>query len=73
MFNGEMSDVSNLNWMKRIDNYLTLLIAVGIWGEGVGNDTETLVSERTNITFELLQILVNWKCLFGWMPQLNVD
>jgi hypothetical protein len=32
------------------------------WGyeqEGVGNDTETLVSEKTNIKFELLQILGN--------------
>jgi hypothetical protein len=27
--------------------------------ESVGNDTETLVSEETNINFDLLQILVN--------------
>jgi hypothetical protein len=36
-----------------------------IWGygrEGVGNDTEILVSERTNVNCELLQILVNWIC-----------
>jgi hypothetical protein len=27
--------------------------------EGVGNDTETLLSEKTNVNLELLEILVN--------------
>jgi hypothetical protein len=32
------------------------------WGygqEGLGNDTDTLVSEKTNVKFKLLQIVVN--------------
>jgi hypothetical protein len=31
---------------------------LGYGREGVGNDTETLVSAKTNVTFDLLQILV---------------
>jgi hypothetical protein len=42
--------------MKTIDNYSILLIAVGGMGEKV---SETLASEKTNVRFELMQILVN--------------
>jgi hypothetical protein len=59
MLNEEISNISNLSWMKRIDNYFILLIGVGDMGKiAAGNDTETLVSEKTNIDFKLLQILV---------------
>jgi hypothetical protein len=33
MFSGEISNIGNLNRMKRIDNYLILLIEVGDMGE----------------------------------------
>jgi hypothetical protein len=61
MFNLEISNINNLSWMKRIDNY-SFYFMNNSWGygrEGVGNDRETLVSEETNVNFELLQILVN--------------
>jgi hypothetical protein len=55
-----ISNISNLIWMQRINNYFSFI--GNNWGygpEGIGNDTESLVSEKTNFTFELLQILVN--------------
>jgi hypothetical protein len=62
-FNEEISNISNLSWMKRTDDYLILLTIIGIWTKSAENDTDTLVSARTNIDFQLPQILVNWTCL----------
>jgi hypothetical protein len=42
-----------------MNKYLISLIPVGYGREGNGNDTETLASEKANVNFELLQILVN--------------
>jgi hypothetical protein len=53
MFNEEISNISNLRWMKRIDNYFILLIVVGDMGE---KTTETLVSEKTKVNFVLLTV-----------------
>jgi hypothetical protein len=33
LFNGEMSNIRSLSWMKRIDNYFILLIIIGAMGE----------------------------------------
>jgi hypothetical protein len=43
---GEISNISYLNWMKGINNYLVLLIVVGYGREGDRNDMETLASEK---------------------------
>jgi hypothetical protein len=58
MFKEEISNISNRNWMKRIDKYF-INSSWGCRREGVGNDTENLVSEKTNVIFELLQISVS--------------
>jgi hypothetical protein len=44
--------------MKRID-YDFIDRSLGYGRAGVGNQNETLVSEKTNVSFELLPILVN--------------
>jgi hypothetical protein len=36
---------------------------MGIWARNVETDPGTLVSEKTNVSYELLQILVNSICL----------
>jgi hypothetical protein len=40
MFNGEISNIGDLSWMKIIDNYLILLIAVGDMGEKASETIE---------------------------------
>jgi predicted Na+-dependent transporter len=59
-FNEEISNVSNLSWMKRIGNYFILVIVVGNMSEKVVETIQSLSShKKTNVYFELLQILVN--------------
>jgi hypothetical protein len=60
IFNEEISNISNLSWMKRINNYFISLIVVGDIGDKVSETIRRLWSQKkTNVNFELLQTLMN--------------